>query len=74
MTSHMMMSVLDCAKQSFDHDFDGGCAATHGVDDSWSAPVEDCRHCSLPRSRLLQYGGTRSLLRCPKLCFRQRHM
>ena len=31
LTSHTMMSVLDCAKSSFDHGFDGCCAATHGV-------------------------------------------
>ena len=29
---------------------------------SWSAP-EDRRHCSLPRSQLLQYGSTGSLSR-----------
>ena len=31
-TSHTMMNVLDCTKPSFDHGFDGGCAATRGVD------------------------------------------
>ena len=31
LTSHTMTSVLDCAKLSFDHGFDGCCAATRGV-------------------------------------------
>ena len=31
-TSHTMVSVLDCAKPFFDHNFDSGCTAIRGAD------------------------------------------
>ena len=31
-TSHTMASVLNCAKPSFDHDFDSGCTVIRGAD------------------------------------------